>query len=121
MQQYKVNKIVVSNYLKILIGIVLVVFGVAFLINQNILTVPLAILFGAISLYHLSQFILRIDLGNQITHIIKLILFLVLATVFLRNDDFIFSTIGLFLVFWSIINTMVLCQENGQFKFIVFP
>lgn len=107
MQQYKVNKIVVSNYLKILIGIVLVVFGVAFLINQNILTVPLAILFGAISLYHLSQFILRIDLGNQITHIIKLILFLVLATVFLRNDDFIFSTIGLFLVFWSIINTII--------------
>lgn len=107
MQQFKVNKIVVSNYLKILIGIVLIVFGVAFLMNQNILTVPLAVLFSFISIYHLSHFILRIDLANQISHIIKFILFLVLAIVFLRNDEFIFSTIGLFLVLWSIINTII--------------
>ena len=107
MEQYKINKITTSVWINILIGSLLIVFGVAFLISQEILTIPIAILFGSISLYHLFHFVLRLDLKNQIHHLVQGLLFILLAFVFSFREQFLFSTLGLFLVFWALVNTLL--------------
>lgn len=107
MKLFKLDKIQLSQWLNIGSGLILMLMGIFFFVNHRLFIVPLSVIFIILGVYKLILVLLFIDRTKTIPHLVQGLSFLFFGFVLAYRDNTIFSMLGLFLIFWSLINTVV--------------